>query len=217
MARVEIDSFVLKFKNLLLSGRNATLVIKSTAGKAEVSLNVELGDVPPHLPGQHQQSRDGPSRQRRRLRRAETRKAYMTEDVIETATEEVNAEKARTASNTEEVIKTIVEEIDAEKATKVLQDSVSQNDAINHNSLKDEFCPDDTFEEKESESESTVKHVEKILVKADCQAHWNNAYVVKLVEENLKIINIRMKSIIVNRNCRKCFESCIVTIEPTRR
>ena len=66
MAKAEIDSFILKFKNLLLSGRNATLVIKSNAGKAEVSLNVELGLVPPP-PALHQyhRSRDGPSRQRR--------------------------------------------------------------------------------------------------------------------------------------------------------
>ena len=52
MARAEIDSFILKFKRLLLSGRDATLVIKSNAGKAEVSLNVVLGDVPPP-PDQH--------------------------------------------------------------------------------------------------------------------------------------------------------------------
>ena len=67
MAKAEIDSFILIFKNLLISGRNATLVIKSNAGKAEVSLNVELGQVlPPHV---------GPSRQCRKLRRAEARAA----------------------------------------------------------------------------------------------------------------------------------------------
>ena len=48
MAKAEIDSFILKFKNLLISGRNATLVIKSNAGKAEVSLNVDLGQVHSH-------------------------------------------------------------------------------------------------------------------------------------------------------------------------
>ena len=59
----EIDSFILKFKNLLLSGRNATLVLKSNAGNAEVSLNVDIGQVPPP-PALHvyQWSRDGPSR-----------------------------------------------------------------------------------------------------------------------------------------------------------
>ena len=76
MARAEIDSFILKFKNLLLSGRNATLLIKSNAGKAEVNLSVELGEIPPPPDQQHfQRSRNGPSRQRRRLRRAAERTA----------------------------------------------------------------------------------------------------------------------------------------------
>ena len=50
MARTEIDSFIVKFQSLLLSGRNATLEIKSNAGKAEVTLHVELGDAYRHQP-----------------------------------------------------------------------------------------------------------------------------------------------------------------------
>ena len=74
MARKEIDSFILKFKNLLLSGRNATLVLKSNAGKAEVNLSVELGDVlsqpgdvlsQPHSQDRQRHGpRNGPSRER---------------------------------------------------------------------------------------------------------------------------------------------------------
>ena len=45
MAMLEIDSFYVKFKNLLLSGRNAILTIKSNDGKAEVNLHVELDNV----------------------------------------------------------------------------------------------------------------------------------------------------------------------------
>ena len=41
MAQLEIDSFIVKFKELLISGRNATLEIKAVAGKAEVNLRVE--------------------------------------------------------------------------------------------------------------------------------------------------------------------------------
>ena len=73
MAKMEIDSFILKFKSLLLSGRNPTLVIKSNAGKAEINLNVELEDVshhPHHEHHLHRGSRNGPFRERRRLRRA---------------------------------------------------------------------------------------------------------------------------------------------------
>ena len=73
MAMSEIDSFVVKFKNLWHSGRNATLTIKSKAGKAEVTLQAELGDAPhppAQLPNHHRVSRNGPARQRRRQRRA---------------------------------------------------------------------------------------------------------------------------------------------------
>ena len=81
-----------------------------------------------------------------------------------------------------------------------------------HETPKDEFCSDNTFEEENDEAQ-----VEKILVVADCQADWKNDYVIKLVDEKLKMIGIKMKTIVVNRNIRKCFESCLVTIEPTRR
>ena len=190
MARDEIDSFIVKFKGLLLSGRNATLVIKSNAGKAEVSLNVVLGDVPPP-PDQHlRQSRNGPSRQRRQCRRAEARKAS-------------NAEEAKKASddvvNTDEVIEV---------------DNCQEKDTspVVHETLKDEFCSDEPFEEGNDEAQ-----VEKILVVADCQADWKDDYVIKLVDEKLRMIGITMKRIIVNRNVRKCFESCLVTIETMRR
>ena len=46
MARAEIDSFIVKFKTLLLSGKKATLLVKSNIGKAEVSLHAELSEVP---------------------------------------------------------------------------------------------------------------------------------------------------------------------------
>ena len=82
MDQAEIDSFILKFKNLLLSGRNATLLIKSNAGNAEVSLSVELGEIPPQPDQLHRhRSRDGPSQQRRRLRRAAARTASNAEEV----------------------------------------------------------------------------------------------------------------------------------------
>ena len=194
MARAEIDSFILKFKRLLLSGRDATLVIKSNAGKAEVSLNVVLGDVPPPPDQQDlQQSRNGPSRQRRRIRRAEARKASNAEEV-----KKANDDK----SSTGEVMEiAIVKEKDTSPVT--------------HKTLEDEFCSDDTFNTNDEDSEET--QVERILVEADCQADWKDDYVVKLVEDKLRMIGIETKAITVNRNIRKYFESCIVKIEPTRK
>ena len=194
MARAEIDSFILKFKNLLLSGRNATLVLKSNAGNAEVSLNVDLGQVPPP-PAQpvHHRSRDGPSRQRRRLRRAQAR-----------------------ANEAEEV----TEVIDAQVQTaEEAEDSETDLVQIEPETLKDEFCSDKTFDNHTLVAEDAIEEalVEQILVTADCQADWNDGYVTKLMDEKLKLLGIQMKSIVVNRNGRKSFESCLVTIQPIER
>ena len=72
--------------------------------------------------------------------------------------------------------------------------------------LKDEFCSEESFE-KEKASENDV--VEKIHVTADCQADWSDQVVTQLVGEKLETIGIRMQSMIVNRNIRRCFESCL--------
>ena len=68
MAMSEIDNFICKFKNLLHAGKIANLTIKSEAGKALVTLTVQV-DAPLPSPA-FKSSRNGPSRQRRRMRRA---------------------------------------------------------------------------------------------------------------------------------------------------
>ena len=85
--------------------------------------------------------------------------------------------------------------------------------------MKDEFCSDNTFEKQALISEDEIEEalVDKILVTADCQANWNDAYVTKLMDEKLKSLRIQMKSILLNSNVRKSFESCLVTIEPIER
>ena len=86
--------------------------------------------------------------------------------------------------------------------------------------LQDEFCSNETFEEEAAgtfEKESDAVWVDKILVTADCQADWKDSYEIKLMDEKLNTLGIKMKSIIVNRNVGKWFESCLVTIELTRR
>ena len=61
MALSEVDSFILKFKNLLKSGKNAHPDIKSEAGKASIKLTVEVDlDTSKNLPP----FRNGPSRWR---------------------------------------------------------------------------------------------------------------------------------------------------------
>ena len=84
MAQPEIDSFVTKFKYLWNSGLDATLRVETNDGKAWVTLQAGLGQLPPppyfpppyHLPAYH---RNGPARQRRCERRAAERKANAEE------------------------------------------------------------------------------------------------------------------------------------------
>ena len=87
----ETHGFVKKFKNLWQAGRNASPTNKSSAGKAQVELSVELGEATPVAAhGSHQKmhnlSRNGPARQRRREKRAAERKAAAGTDVAVEAT-----------------------------------------------------------------------------------------------------------------------------------
>ena len=99
MALCELDSFVLKFKNLWQAGRNANLTIKTIGGKVEANLSVELGDAPV-LPIHFKYKKSSPSRQRRRDRRAAARS---TANIVEGATE--------SQSITEEVVGSDAEQI----------------------------------------------------------------------------------------------------------
>ena len=74
MVHLELDSFFVKFKHLLRGEKDATLTLKSEAGRASVTLSLDLGHVlseqglhPPHG------SRNGPARIRRREKRAAAR------------------------------------------------------------------------------------------------------------------------------------------------
>ena len=88
MANYEIDSFVNKFKSLCQAGRSASLNLSSCAGKASLNLRVDLGALQdgPHHPPNH--SRNGPSRQRRREKRAAARVADAEEAVAALSVEE---------------------------------------------------------------------------------------------------------------------------------
>ena len=178
-------------------GLRLTLVIKSNAGKAEVSLNVELGLVVPPPPAHHLDhwSCNEPSRQRRRLRRAQA---------------------SSDAAQAEEAVEVIDDQVQTAAEAKESETDLVQTEP---ETLKDEFCSDKTFEKQALIDEDAIEEalVEKILVTADCQADWNDAYVTKLMDEKFKLLKIKMKSIVVNRNVRKSFESCLIMIEPVER
>ena len=199
MAQLEIDSFIVKFKGLLLSGRNATLEIKAVAGKAEVNLRVEIDDVS-QIPSKQGWPCSGPSRQRRRLRRAAEREQVGENSQASEATQAEKAEESAQAEKADEAAQ-------AEKVSQT-EDLIVKDTEIVNEPFKDEFCSDRSFDNA---------MVERILVTADCQADWSDEVVTKLVREKLDIIGIKMSSIAVNRNVRRCFESCIVKIEPVEK
>ena len=78
MYDAELDSFLLKFRQLWRAGYDAHLNVNSHAGQAWVGLHVRLGHAQGPLNQDHvknvNKARNGPSRQRRRERRADARK-----------------------------------------------------------------------------------------------------------------------------------------------
>ena len=114
MAFHEIDSFVHKFKTLCQGGRNANLTLSSKAGKAVVTLTAEVDVHPPHP---HVQSRNGPSCQRRRERRAAEREAAAAVNAAHQEVENVVIEKVAAEIHSETVVKP--QEPIAAKATDV--------------------------------------------------------------------------------------------------
>ena len=108
----EIESFIFKFRNLLYSGKDARLEIKSESGKVTMNLTVEV-EIPAKLPSQ---SRNGPARQRRREQRATARAAAAAEN--EAAQTEARTEQVEVVEETIDVLEDAAEAKDL-KAAKV--------------------------------------------------------------------------------------------------
>ena len=122
----ELDTFILKFRQLWHSGYGAHLNLDTYAGQAWVGLRLRLGEAPGvHHPQANQNSykkaRNSPSRQRRREKRAAERQNHQAEEAsdLEKA-EEVNdlekAEEANDLEKAEEVNETVDNLNQAEKA-----------------------------------------------------------------------------------------------------
>ena len=181
MAPSELDSFYFKFKNLLFAEKNATLTIKSEAGRAQATLSVDLGHVLPE-PGPHQPHavRNSNSRSRRRERRAEARQLVASEaDTVDKSTATDIAEVAVSVENTfqdEEGNTTVnvapaeVEEANencdknAEKAeqnslnkidaTEKLTESLQGNETVSTPfKVVDEVCNDETYDNRQEKPE----------------------------------------------------------------
>ena len=157
MANQEINSFILKFKNLWRTGRNSSLTIKSNAGKAHVSLTVELDEIPADLDDAHhgmpQRSRNSPARQRRRQRRAAARQAAI-------AAEAINEEDAENATNEKESTENHSVAVNAtlNQPTSTTTDNVVEE-------LVDEFCSEEEYSKQNEEYLETfqvTKHDSKM-------------------------------------------------------
>ena len=163
MAHKELDSFILKFKNLWQAGRNATLSFKSIDGRAEAHLSVELGDAPAI-----QRSRNGPSRQLRRERRAAARKAAEQANIEQTVAEEASI-------------------VSTDGGNLVETNKGTRNDSMNETVLNDEFCNDNIYLEKEDDSP-----VNEFVLEKTCQEDFDEESEKNNLEYNLKILGIMM-------------------------
>ena len=132
---MDIDNLVKNFKQLWKSGRSAHLDLESHAGETWMGLRVRLGHVDQHhheLQPQRQ-TRNGPSRQRRRMRRAAAREnAAAAEKVASNESEAVSKAAKAEANNIESKI---------EIAAKVT----------------DVVCSDSEYHENETRSDLEVK------------------------------------------------------------
>ena len=107
MVQFELDSFYVKFMNLLQAEKDATLTLKSEAGRAVITLSDDLGPVLSEAGHQQHRPQNGPSRRRRREKHAAARQE---EKAAEEAS--ISAAKALEALKlTEKVEK--VEKVDA--------------------------------------------------------------------------------------------------------
>ena len=174
MAQRELDSFYVKFKNLLRAEKDATLTLKSEAGRAFVTLSLDLG----HVLSEQDLSprggpRNGPARIRRREKRAAAREKLATEDenvestanVEETETNDKPAadEANRKVKATDNVAKARQDEepIDAEQAevqrkatAEKATELCEEETAGKVDDVADEFCTDDVYNIKPKETKS---------------------------------------------------------------
>ena len=127
MAYPEIDSFVLKFKNLLLAGIDANLTINSNAGKAVLTLTAEV-DVSSHAQPHHHLRHVGAARVRRREKRAEARAAADLAGAANVVVAEEAANPETTAElvvSDEELVEEDTEEVINEARTRKVTDEAS--------------------------------------------------------------------------------------------
>ena len=189
MILFEVDSFYFKFKNLLVSEKDATLTIKSESGKVQVNLSVELGHVhSEEEKGVHHHSRDAPARKRRCQWRAEARQ--------HAAVETENIAKSDQTDSSENHI--VIEEV----AVGAKTDESS--------ALKDEFCPDGVY--LDTVNEDIL--IEEFVIKPDGEIDWKSNDIESSIEYKLKVVGVDILNMEILRDDEILITSCLVKIKP---
>ena len=156
----ELDSFFGKFKNLLCAEKNATLTLKSEAGKAYVTLSLDLGHVhSDHGQPQPRGPRNGPARQRRREKRAAARAdaekasvAGIKDDEIAEKAEEVCPTNGSAAEEAADVNSAAKAKEHNEKPIEKVEEPVDD--------LRDEVCPDELYRCRDESKSASVETLE---------------------------------------------------------
>ena len=178
MVHVELDSFYVKFKHLLRAEKDATLTLKSEAGRAFVTLSLDLGHV---LSEQDLRprggSRNGPARVRRREKRAAARENLATEEAKNKVEPTSNVEATRTTDKpvaveangnvkaTDNVANTKngeeptnADQVEAEeveeRAAKAKEEEATAGKV---EAIEDEFCTDDVYLNLETKKTKSVE------------------------------------------------------------
>ena len=176
MVQHGLDSFFIKFKNLLKAEKDATLSLKSEAGRAFVSLSLDLGHVLSEQGQVPPGPRNGPARIRRHEKRAAAREKLAadeankqvestanveeTNSVDKPAAEEANGE----VKSTDNVEQTRGEEPDAdaeqveeeEETNKTAEKDLDEEVTTEKVELDDEFCTDEVYNLKPKETQTVA-------------------------------------------------------------
>ena len=164
MVQSKLDSFYVKFKTLLRGEKDATLTLKSEAGRAVISLSVDLGHVLSEPGLLHHRPRNGPSRQRRRERRTAAREQQVAAEEAELDAVKALGEPSEAVKSTEKVEKKDAEsntcpEVfvntgkvpDSVETTEKETDVTAEEATVLVKEPKDEVCPDENYAEKGNE------------------------------------------------------------------
>ena len=191
MAHSELESFVNKFKALLHSGTNATLSLRSEAGKASISLSVEI--EPKETSRLNRPARNGPARQRRRECRTLARAAAASAASEATERDTGNASKAEKAFAT-------AEEALANGSDKSSAVFVDPTDEIENISLRNEH---QVSELCGIISVIPIRHVSP-----------SNVAIETSIREKLEAKKVKVLEILIHRSSQGAFIRSDVQIEP---